>query len=225
MIKKLVIVTLVFATSIAGLGPAANASGPSRNQGAIPFDDGIRPTPPPGFNQVNLGLNPILAYILSSTSNSPEFPIKHYALIVPQPTGYSTNSCWRKEASSSENIYMCRYIQSSTIYISKTSSLIRETSEHDPNYGTMLVLGSSTYEGCRTHHGSYWRCSYRANQLWSKHTSPAGIRNYYFPAFNRVDLITKARCAVQIVRTWNPSAISGSTIADLITSCRSVLSS
>lgn len=224
MIKKLVLATLVFATSVAGLGPAASATGPHGDQGAIPFDDGIRPTPPPRFGQVDLRSNPMLAYLLSSTSNSPEFPIKHYASIVPQPTGYATNSCWRRVASSSENIYMCRYVQPSTIYISKTSNLILETSRHDPNYGTMLVLGSSTYEGCRTHHGSYWRCSYRANQLWTRHTSTTGFLNYYFPAFNSMGLLAKLRCAVQIVKTW-VAPISGSTISDIITSCRSILSS
>ena len=57
-------------------------------QEPVVYDDGMEPTPAP-----DLGSQ-------TRHPTSPGFSLRHYASLVPQPSGYATNSCWKQQLSS-----------------------------------------------------------------------------------------------------------------------------
>ena len=165
--------------------------------------------------------------VTTTPSSEPEFPIKHYASIQPPPAGYETNSCWRRVISDSENFYMCRLVETTTNYISKSSPLILTASVPDPVYGVMLVLDSSdTYEGCSTYNSNTWRCLYEGTDHWSQRTqSHATFNNYYFRAIQQLNPIGAVQCAVALAETWATGLHGSFDMTSIIDNCGEYLNS
>jgi len=126
-------------------------------------------------------------------------PMRHHVSIVPQPGGLKTNSCWRKDVSESERIYMCRYIEKQTNYIQKSSPYILTTGAMDPTYGATLALKNEMFEGCVTWGTTIWKCTYRATRHWAQVATDATFKNYYLPALQAVAIPKTLKCVISIV--------------------------
>lgn len=169
------------------------------------FDDGITPTPLPVLDEVP---SPTDAEPLGvfGASTGVTYTLRHYASLVPQPQGYATNSCWKTVLSSSANLYMCRYVVSTDVIVAKNDATIVAASAHDSTHGTMIVHSNGTYEGCYTYYSRYWRCSFAANQHWSRLTSTDLVSNYYYAAYKNLNLVPSIKCAVGFNKVWNQTA-------------------
>ena len=171
----------------------------------VTFDDGIAPTPLPDMEEIESAVPTELMGVVGASSEI-NYPLNHYASLVPQPKGYVTNSCWKSVLSASANLYICRNVVKTTKTIAKNDSKIVGSSKHHPTYGTMVVHSGGTYEGCNTYYGRYWRCSFAADQHWSRQTSTNLNSNYYYKAFKEVKLIPKIKCALGFYKVWRGTA-------------------
>jgi hypothetical protein len=197
------------ASAVVNGGGTAGATVSQEPGDPTDFDDGIvatdsppMPAAPPEVIVVEDGVEHPADTPEGTSVTGPYwgYPLRHYASLVPQPPGMTTNSCYYRGITNGR-VYHCRMAYTWGGHIRKDSTAIKSVSAAHSTWGIQVTTSSTVYEGCKLggKNDSLYICDFLTTNQWQRQTTTSNW-NYYLDAFKKTSATVS--CGLELSKFW-----------------------